>query len=58
MLHLIVFQIIHGTWAPAAYNMLIASDVEDPGNGTVTLPNGNLDLCHRNLAIIRYFNVQ
>jgi len=50
---LFLFQIIHGTWAPAAYHMLIASDVEDSANGTVTLPNGNIDLCHRNLAIIK-----
>lgn len=36
--------------------MLIASDFEDPGNGTVNLPKGDLDLCHRNLAIIKYFS--
>lgn len=36
--------------------MLIASDTDDPGNGTVNLPNGDLDLCHRNLAILKYFS--
>jgi len=35
--------------------MLIVSDFEDPGNETITLPNGNVYLFHRNLAIIDYF---
>jgi hypothetical protein len=30
-------QIIKKTWEKAAYNMLIASDIDDPGNGTVNL---------------------
>ena len=47
---------IQQTWYPAAYHMLIASDFEDPANQTFILPGKNLDLCHRNLAILRYFS--
>jgi len=50
-------QIIKNTWEKAAYNMLIASDFDDPGNGTANLPMGDLNLCHRNLAIIKYFSM-
>lgn len=35
--------------------MLIASDTVDPSVEAITLPNGEKSLCHRNLAIVKYF---
>jgi len=35
--------------------MLIVSDTNDPNFEAITLPDGEKSLCHRNLAIMKYF---